>query len=42
MAGVATCGSLALCLGCFCYFLKLFKMYEEYLDTLLKRSFGLK
>ena len=27
--GCATCGSLALCLGCFCYFLKLFKMYED-------------
>ena len=24
----ATCGSLALCAGCFCYFLKLFKMYQ--------------
>jgi len=40
--GFATCGSLALCLGCFCYFLKLFKMYQEYLETLVKRAVGLR
>ena len=38
----ATCGSLALCLGSFCYFLKLFKMYQEYLEGLVKRAVGLR
>merc|ERR1719342_968357 len=38
----ATCGSLALCLGCFCYFLKLFKMYQDYLEGLVKRAVGLR
>ena len=38
----ATCGSLALCVGCFCYFLKLFKMYQEYLEGLVKRAVGLR
>ena len=38
----ATCGSLALCLGCFCYFLKLFKLYQEYLEGLVKRAVGLR
>ena len=42
VAGFATCGSLALCLGCFCYFLKLFKMYQEYLECLVKRAVGLR
>lgn len=40
--GFATCGSLALCLGCFCYLIKLFKMYEDYLKGLFKRAVGLK
>eukprot|EP00092_Neocalanus_flemingeri_P010254 GFUD01011050.1.p1 GENE.GFUD01011050.1~~GFUD01011050.1.p1 ORF type:complete len:1057 (+),score=343.38 GFUD01011050.1:48-3218(+) len=40
--GFATCGSLALCLGCFCYFLKLFKMYQDYLECLVKRAVGLR
>merc|ERR1711874_498603 len=39
--GFATCGSLSLCFGCFCYFLQLFKMYEDYLKFLFKRSVGL-
>ena len=38
----ATCGSLALCLGCFCYFIKLFKLYQEYLEGLVKRAVGLR
>merc|ERR550532_1536515 len=38
----ATCGSLALCLGCLAFFLRLFKMYEEYLESIVKRSVGLK
>merc|ERR1719297_694217 len=38
----ATCGSLALCVGCFCYFLKLFKMYQEYLEGLVKRAVGIR
>jgi len=38
----ATCGSLALCAGCFCYFLKLFKMYQDYLEGLVKRAVGLR
>ena len=40
--GFATCGTLALCIGCFCYFIKLFKMYEEYLKFLFKRAVGLR
>eukprot|EP00090_Calanus_glacialis_P013911 TRINITY_DN2253_c0_g1_i7.p1 TRINITY_DN2253_c0_g1~~TRINITY_DN2253_c0_g1_i7.p1 ORF type:complete len:1052 (-),score=349.76 TRINITY_DN2253_c0_g1_i7:167-3322(-) len=40
--GFATCGSLALCLGCLCYFLKLFQMYQEYLEGLVKRAVGLR
>jgi len=40
--GFATCGSLALCIGCFCYFLKLFKLYQEYLEGLVKRAVGLR
>ena len=40
--GCATCGSLALCLGCFCYFLKLFSMYREYLEGLVKRAVGIR
>ena len=41
-SGFATCGSLALCLGCLCYFLKLFQMYQEYLEGLVKRAVGLR
>merc|ERR550519_758757 len=40
--GFATCGSVSLCLGCLCYFVKLFKMYEDYLKFLFKRAVGLK
>ena len=40
--GFSTCGSLALCAGCFCYFLKLFKMYQEYLEGLVKRAVGIR
>ena len=40
--GWATCGSLGLCLGCFCYFLKLFSMYREYLEGLVKRAVGIR
>ena len=40
--GFSTCGSLALCVGCFCYFLKLFKMYQEYLEGLVKRAVGIR
>lgn len=37
----ATCGSLALCLGTFLHFVHLFKMYEDYLQNLLRTSMGL-
>jgi len=37
-----TCGTVALCIGSLCYFLKVFKMYKEYLECLVKRSVGLK
>merc|ERR1719210_2516201 len=40
--GFSTCGSLALCVGSFCYFLKLFKMYQEYLEGLVKRAVGIR
>ena len=40
--GCATCGALSLCLGCFCYFLKVSKLYQEYLETLVKRALGLR
>ena len=35
-SGFATCGSISMCLGCFCYFLFLVKMYQDYLDSLGK------
>ena len=41
-SGFATCGSLALCLGCLCFFIKLFQMYQEYLEGLVKRAVGLR
>jgi glycosylphosphatidylinositol deacylase len=40
--GTASCGSVALCLGTFCQFLHLFKMYKDYLEWLVKKSLGLK
>jgi glycosylphosphatidylinositol deacylase len=40
--GFATCGSLALCIGCFCYFLQVAKLYQEYLEGLVKRAVGLR
>jgi len=40
--GCATCGSLALCVGCVCYFFKVSKLYQEYLETLVKRAVGLR
>jgi len=39
--GFATCGSLALCIGCLSFFLKLFKMYQDHLEAQAKRDLGL-
>ena len=39
--GTSTCGSLALCLGTLCQFLKLFKMYKSYLEWLVKKTLGM-
>ena len=39
--GTSTCGSLALCLGTLCHFLKLFKYYKSYLEWLTKKSLGM-
>eukprot|EP00094_Tigriopus_californicus_P008865 TCALIF_08546-PA protein Name:"Similar to PGAP1 GPI inositol-deacylase (Homo sapiens)" AED:0.00 eAED:0.00 QI:577/1/0.66/1/0.5/0.33/3/0/965 len=39
---MGTCGSLALCLGTFIHFVHLFKMYEDYLQNLMRSSMGLK
>jgi len=39
---ISTCGSLSLCLGSLAYLLKLISMYQEYLDTVVKRSLGLR
>ena len=39
--GTSTCGAMALCLGTLFQFLKLFKMYKQYLDWLVKKSFGI-
>jgi len=38
----ATCGALALTLGCLAFFLRLFSMYSDYLSGLVRRAVGLR
>jgi len=39
---LSTCGALALCLGCLAFLLKLFQLYQDYLQSMVKRAVGLR